>query len=170
MVKQSPIRRQASHSKSFREGINILTDEINLALQWQRPSILLAVHKSKLGQVKAQETLEREIVKKNGKVRRIKINDANTDVISLLCKTPNRDGIVFFVSGIEGAEKQRAGAVYRALNMHREFLVEQHIRVVFWLTELEAGNLPHHAPDFWAFRHRVVEFASRQSARKDPSP
>ncbi|MBI5354085.1 MAG: hypothetical protein HZB50_15695 [Chloroflexi bacterium] len=170
MVKQPPIRRQASHSKSFREGISILTDEINLALQWQRPSILLTVHKSKLGQVKAQETLEREIVKKNIKVKRIKINSSNTDIISVLCRTPDRDRIVFFVSGIETAEKQKAGDVYRALNMHREFLVEQHVRVVFWLTELEAGNLPHHAPDFWAFRHRVVEFASRENPKKGPTP
>lgn len=165
MKKQSANRPQAAHSKSFREGINILTDEINLALKWQRPSILLTVHKSKLGQVKAQGALEREIVKNNIKVKYIKVASTNTDVISVLCKTPNHDEIVFFVSGIETIEKKKSGDVYRALNMHREFLVEQRIRVVFWLTELEAGNLPHCAPDFWAFRHRVVEFASRQNVK-----
>jgi tetratricopeptide (TPR) repeat protein len=29
---------------------------------------------------------------------------------------------------------------------------------VFWLTRSEFLKLPRHAPDFWAFRHKVVDF------------
>jgi tetratricopeptide (TPR) repeat protein len=36
--------------------------------------------------------------------------------------------------------------------------VEDKVRAVFWLTEREAAELPRRAPDFWAFRHWVVEF------------
>ena len=163
MSKPAAIRRQPTHSKSFREGINILTDEITLACKWQRPSILLAVHKSKPEQTKAQATLEREIIKKNKRVKRIKISGTAPDVINTLCKTSNHDEIVFFISGIGSEARQKSGDVYRALNMHRELLVEQQIRVVFWLTDSEAAALPQHAPDFWAFRHRVVEFATRKT-------
>ena len=161
MTKPVATHRQSSPSKSFREGIDILMDELTLALQWQRPSILLAVHKSKAGQAKAQETLKREIIKKNKNVKRVKISGTAPDVIKILCKTPDHDELVFFVSGIGIETGKKSGDVYRALNMHREWLVEEQIRVIFWLTNSEAAHLPHHAPDFWAFRHRVVEFPSR---------
>ena len=52
---------------------------------------------------------------------------------------------------------------YRALNMQRELFVENRVKAVLWLTTAEAANLARHAPDFWAFRHRVVEFVSQRS-------
>ena len=35
--------------------------------------------------------------------------------------------------------------------------MEEKIRAVFWLTAVESRGLPRFAPDFWAFRHRVIE-------------
>jgi len=154
------------HSKSFKEGIEILMDEIALALQWQRPSILLAVHASKSEQTKAQQALEKKILKLNKKVKSIKAASKTPDVISTMCTTRNHSELVFFISEIENAKGLVNGNIYNALNLHREMLVEQHIRVVFWLTELEAEKLPHRAPDFWAFRHRVVEFAPIRGTKK----
>jgi phosphoglycerate dehydrogenase-like enzyme len=158
--------KQGFHSKSFKEGVEILADEIKLAFQWQRPSILLAVHNSKPEQIKAQQALEKELIKSNKKVKLIKAAGMTPDVISVMCKTTGHEEIVFFVSGMGNAEGLINSAVSNALNMHRELLVEQRIRVVFWLTKLEASSLPHHAPDFWAFRHRVVEFAGSRGPKK----
>ncbi len=141
-------------------------DEIALALQWQRPSILLAVHASKSEQTKAQQALEKKILKLNKKVKSIKAASKTPDVISTMCTTRNHSELVFFISEIENAKGLVNGNIYNALNLHREMLVEQHIRVVFWLTELEAEKLPHRAPDFWAFRHRVVEFAPIRGTKK----
>lgn len=162
MVKQSakskPAGSQAFHSRSFKEGLDILKDEIQLAFQWHRPSILLAVHNSRTSQIKAQKALELEITKINKMVARIQADSKSPDVISTMCRTPNNHNYIFFVSDLGRAEEADALKVFRALNMHRELLVEQQIRVIFWLTKLEAASLPHYAPDFWAFRHRVVEF------------
>lgn len=173
MVKQLATRQTTSksafYSKAFKEGIEILKDEIQLAIQWQRPSILLAVHNSKLGQLKAQQALELELQKTSKKVEWIKTNSKTPDVISIMCNFPNHTEIVFFVSGIGNAEGIISGDVYRALNFHRELLVEHHIRVVFWFTKNEAASLPHQAPDFWAFRHRVIEFAPSRGTTKDTS-
>lgn len=159
-IKHQTAREQVPYSKSLKEGLGNLKDEIQLAFQWQRPSILLAIHNSKIGQIKAQQALEQELIKTDKRVARINADGNTLDVIRVMCKTSNKDEVVFFVSGIGNAEDAITHKVYNALNMHRELLVEQHIRVVFWLTKLEAANLPHYAPDFWAFRHRVVEFAS----------
>lgn len=164
------IIHQRSHSKAFKEGLGILTEEIELALQWNRPSILLAVHNSKTGRMDAQRSLEREMRKRDRQVLHINVESANPDVIRLMSETPNSADTIFFVSGIENADQASNGKVYRALNIRRELLEERRIRVVFWLNESEAAALPRLAPDFWAFRHRCVEFAPKRGTKKQSVP
>ena len=162
--------QKRSHSKAFKEGIGILAEEIELALKWNRPSILLAVHNSKTGRIDAQRSLEREIIKREKQVARINIESAKPDVIRTMSETPDSMDIVFFVSGIENANRESDGKVYRALNIRRDLLVEKHICVVFWLSESEAADLPRLAPDFWAFRHRAVEFAPKRGSKNQFIP
>jgi tetratricopeptide (TPR) repeat protein len=57
---------------------------------------------------------------------------------------------------------------YRALNMHREYLVEEGIKAIFWLSDGEGRQLARFAPDFWAFRHLVVAFPELPSNGKLP--
>jgi tetratricopeptide (TPR) repeat protein len=75
-----------------------------------------------------------------------------------LSRRADRKKAVFSVVGLsQGGGKGGANA-YRALNIRRELLVDHQLRAIFWLTGAEARELSRHAPDFWAFRHRVVEF------------
>lgn len=145
-------------------------EEIEMALQWSRPSILLAVHNSIIGRVETQHFLERELSKKNKKVTYVNIDGAHPDIIRIMCETPNSENTVFFISGIENANRASEGKVYRALNISRELLVEKSICVVFWLNESEAANLSRLAPDFWAFRYRFVEFASKRGTKNQSIP
>ena len=84
----------------------------------------------------------------------------------------NLDNVVFFVEGLRWGSGQADVHAYQTLNNHREFFIENQIRVVFWLTEKEAIDLAHFAPDYWAFRHRVIEFVEFAPARSNlrPSP
>ena len=82
-----------------------------------------------------------------------------------------RDGMspaktVFFISNLDSGGGRDGHEAYRGLNLHRELFVDEAIKAVFWLTVNEAGSLPRLAPDFWAFRHRVVEFISQRTAGK----
>ena len=147
------------YSKAFKEGISSLMDEIRLAMKWVRPSILVAVHKGIRGQEKARTQLKKEIEALGKKVRTIEANKENLNVIQSILRSPERDKSVFFVSGIGRNNDAGRGAIYRALNFQRELLVENRIILVLWLGAAEAAELPLQAPDFWAFRHRVVEFA-----------
>jgi hypothetical protein len=73
---------------------------------------------------------------------------------------------VFFVTGIGRNDEPERRDIYRALNFHREMLVENRVILVLWLAAAEAAELPYLAPDFWAFRHRVVEFAPDRGGTK----
>jgi tetratricopeptide (TPR) repeat protein len=162
--------QKKSHSKSSTEGLGILTEEIELALLWNRPNILLAIHDSKTGRIETQQSLEKIIVEKGKRVNHINVDSTNPDVILEMSEAPNSTDVIFFISGIENADRASDGKVCRALNIRRELLVEKGIRAVFWLNESEAANLPRLAPDFWSFRHRVVEFSPKRGTKKQSLP
>jgi hypothetical protein len=144
--------------ESFKERIDLLFEELTFAIQWQRPSILLAFHDSKDVRDTVELVLESRLVGIGQQVVQFKVNERHFDIPLLLSKRPNRDHTVYFVTGlIQGGGKDGANA-YRALNIRREFFVDYAIRAILWLSKDEAVKLSRHAPDFWAFRHRVVEF------------
>src|SRR3990172_12130228 len=78
------------YSKAFKEGIASLMDEIQLAFQWSRPSILVAVHKGSAGQEKARSKLKQEIEATGRKVQSIEADKGNLNVIQTILKSPNR--------------------------------------------------------------------------------
>ena len=54
----------------------------------------------------------------------------------------------------------------RRMSLQREYFVDRRIRIVFWLTQNEIVKLAHAAPEFWAHRHRVVEFVEAPKAEQ----
>lgn len=151
-------------SESFEDCISTLLEEIDLAIKWDRPSILLAVFASEVINNQAQESLEKHLEWLGQKVTRVKVDKENFDLAWFLSQFEQHEKVVFFISGLRwGGGRSRSNA-YQALNMRRELFVDEKIRLVIWLNQKEASDLPHHAPDFWAFRHRVVEFPDNGSA------
>jgi|GEM_PF-2366294 len=167
---ENHIADKGFHSKSSKSGLEILMGELELALKWNRPSILFAVHDSQKGRKETQRSLEKLLINKGVRVEQIQIESETPDIIRVMGEKPNSGGVVFYVSGIENADRAAEGKVYRALNISRELLVEKCICVVFWVNEIEMTNLPRFAPDFWAFRHRVVEFAPKRGSKKQSIP
>ena len=152
-------------SKSFNEGLLTLLSEVELAITWDRPSILIVVHKSKIGQQKACRELEKRLTTKNRTVIHIKPDDDQPSIFQTILKKTRVDQDVFFVESL-GTRPE----TFSSLNLYRETLVEEKIRILFWLTEQEAKQLPYLAPDFWAFRHRVIEFAAGHGSKKHVLP
>lgn len=157
-------------SKSFDENIRTLFSEIELAIQWKRPSILLAICKSKLSQNKAENALERSVQKLGQSIVRVIVNEKHPDAVQAILENRSVDQSIFFVSNLDQGGGDDGKNAYRILNLYREWFIEQGVRCVFWLTLSEASNLPKFAPDFWAFRHRVIEFASPHGSTQKSLP
>jgi tetratricopeptide (TPR) repeat protein len=139
----------------FAERVDRLARELELAIRWDRPSILLAVYSSIYVMGDAAAALEAQLREGGQQVVWVRVNgEADADIPMRLAEHPQRNGAVFFVSGLQWGGQ----TALRALNIRREYFVDQRLRAVFWLTENEAVAIARQAPDFWAFRHRVVEF------------
>ena len=61
---------------------------------------------------------------------------------------------VFFVHNMEKGFPE----ALRYLNFKREDIIDHQVMAVFWVTEKELTRIGNEAPDFFAFRNRVIEF------------
>jgi len=143
----------------FEDRIDILFHELELATKWQRPSVLLAIYNSDDIRADADIALENRLHNLGQSTYHIRIkNQKNADISLLISELADFGNVVFFIEGLRWEAGEDDRCTYRILNKSREFFIENQIRVVFWLTEHEAIDLAHFAPDYWAFRHRVIEF------------
>lgn len=145
---------------SLEENLEILIDEIKLAVQWQRPSILLTVHRSNLGRDKIRQVLDARLATLGLLVIKLNVDKDHPNPARWILENQKGSEPVYFISNLEWGGGEQGIEAFKALNLYREQFIENRIKAVFWLTLNEASGLARHAPDFWAFRHRVVEFAS----------
>jgi tetratricopeptide (TPR) repeat protein len=145
--------------ETFSERVDLLFGELERSVRFDRPSILLAVYQSEIVRAEAEAALAAKLHDLGHQVAAYRVTGENdADIPFVLSRQPDIATTVYFVSGLQWGGGRDSAMAYRALNLRREYFVDYRIRAVFWLTEKEAAQLPRLAPDFWAFRHRVVEF------------
>jgi tetratricopeptide (TPR) repeat protein len=158
MAKSNRTSARSNPPDPFDDRVDTLFGELELAVKWGRPSILLAVYKSEFVQADAERLLNAKLAQMGIKVIHVQVNENQFDIPLQLIKQSDLEKTVFFISGLRWGGGRAGRNAYRALNIRREYLVDYKIRAVFWLTNDESAELPFRAPDFWAFRHQVIEF------------
>jgi tetratricopeptide (TPR) repeat protein len=154
-----PVSVENNHLEPFDDRIDTLFREIELAAKWQRPSVLWAIYNSEYVRSDADIALENRLQNLGQRTHHIKIeNQDGADISVQIAKLVHLDNVVIFVEGLRWGAGQTNCNVYHALNNRLEFFVDHQVRMVFWLTEKEAIDLAHFSPDYWAARHRVIEF------------
>jgi hypothetical protein len=151
---------------AFEDRVNIVLDEVALGIQWERPSLILVVYRSEHVKNMVQAILTKSIGASGQDVLHYAVDKDHYDIPLELLDHPKHERAVFFVSGLRWGGGRGYSNAYRALNMHREYLVEGNIKALFWITVNEGKQLARHSPDFWAFRHRVVEFLDLPSKKR----
>ena len=142
----------------FAEQLNRLMRELDRAVRLDSPLIALALYHSEFVRAEAEAAVEEMLRGMGQEVERVLISQKQPDLPRTLRDKPNSRTTVYFASGVQFGGGKDGLNGYRALNIRREYFIEYKLRVVFWLTKEEMVGLSRHAPDFWAFRHRSVEF------------
>ncbi|WKZ34338.1 MAG: hypothetical protein QY332_12020 [Anaerolineales bacterium] len=150
----------AKGERTFRANIATLHDELIAAHQWSRPSIIIAICNDHWVQKKAMTILGEKFKKSDG----LSVVDFNffaktPDIIHHFMDLGEKNNSIVFSYNLDQPGREDEGIAYRALNMQREYFVEEGIKLLLWLNPHEASLLPNRAPDFWAFRHLVVIFS-----------
>ena len=154
----------------FKDRIDIVLDELTLGINWDRPSLILAVYRSEQIKKKVQSNLANSLKGLGQAIFNYSVDESHYDIPIDLLNHPTHGGAVYFVSGLRWGGGRGYSNAYRALNMHREYFIEGNIRVLFWLTKSEAKQCSRFAPDFWSFRHKVVEFPEFPPQKNSSKP
>ena len=143
---------------AFEDRVNIVLEELSLGIKWERPCIILVVYRSEHIKNLVQAILSKSLGESVKAVLHYAVDKQHFDIPLELLDHPGHEQAIFFVSGLSRGGGKRYSNAYRALNMHREYLVEGKIKALFWLSKNEAKQITRFSPDFWAFRHKVIEF------------
>ena len=129
-----------------------LNNYLNRAHRHNKASILFALYLSEFLRSDMERSLSALLKEQGLQVAGVDAG-AHKDLPAFFSST-NSDDTVFFVHNIEKGFPE----ALQFLNFKRENLVEDHVKVIFWVTEEELSRISREAPDFFAFRNRVVEF------------
>jgi len=146
--------------ETFEDRMEMLARELEMAVRWQRPCLMLVLYGSEYARRDAQTELEKCLMAMKQRPAHIRVKDQRdtVDIFNFLGEFSEPAHTVFFVDGLHNGIS-RQGNVYALLNSQRDFFKEKQIRVVFWLTQSEAVEFAHRAPDLWAQRHCLIELA-----------
>jgi len=129
-----------------------LSNYLNRAHKHNKASILFALYLSEFLRSDMERSLSALLKEQGLQVAGVDAGE-NKDLPAFFSST-NFDDTVFFVRNIGKGFPE----ALQFLNFKRENLVEDSVKVVFWVTEEELSRISREAPDFFAFRNRVVEF------------
>ena len=146
-------------SLPFDDRIDILFQEIELAVRWDRPSIIFAIYKSDQIRDEVNEKLAKKLSSISQKTHTIITNHKDQfSFLSQISQLADLPQSVLLIEGFDwecGAEGVR---VFKEFNEHREYFIDNNIRAIFWLFENEVSEFATNATECWILRHRVVEF------------
>jgi len=161
---------RVNRQDAFSERVKDILEELLLGMKWQRPSLIMAIYRSQHTRNRVQHDLAGALGENGYRVLTYHVDPGHYDIPRELLEHPGRASSVYFIQDIRRGGGRGYSNACRALNMHREYLVEGGIKAVFWLDEKEHRQVCRHAPDFWAFRHRVVEFPELPTRQAAVSP
>jgi superkiller protein 3 len=146
-------------SLPFQDRVDILFREIELAVRWDRPSILFAIYKSDITRDEVNTLLQEKLEKIAQKTHFIQTSFNNQfDFLSQISQLPELSQTVLIIDGFNWECGPEGVHVFTEFNKNREYFIDNNIRAIFWLYENEVSDFAANATECWILRHRVVEF------------
>ncbi len=130
------------------------------AYKYKKPSILFAMYLSEFLRADVENSLEKSLKEQGFKV--VSVDAGKNKDIPFFISSMNSNNTVFLVFNMEKGFPE----ALQFLNFKREELIGNNAKVVFWVKEEELARISQDAPDFFAFRNRVVEFMETPLAKE----
>jgi hypothetical protein len=139
-------------NETYEARVSRLENYLIRAYRYNKASILFAMYLSEFLRNDVEKSLEKFL--KEQRLKIVSVDAGKNKDLPSFFSSMNSNNIVFLVHDMEKGFPD----ALQYLNFKREELVEHQIKVVFWVREKELARISREAPDFFAFRNRVVEF------------
>ena len=141
-----------SEQDLFEARVSRLVNYLTRAHKHNKPSILFALYLSEFLRADVENSLKKSLEEQGTEIVAVDAGE-NKDIPSFISSI-NSKNTVFLVHNLEKGFPE----ALKFLNFKREELVDNKVKVIFWVKEEELARITLEAPDFFAFRNRVVEF------------
>jgi len=145
---------------AFEGRVLRLANYLSRAYKYNKPSILFAMYLSEFLRSDVENSLKSALAAQGLEV--VSVDTINFKDLPSFFAAKNSDNTVFFVYNLDKGFPE----ALQYLNFKREVLVEHQVKAVFWVREAELARISLEAPDFFAFRNRVVEFMEVPAAEE----
>ncbi|MBE0524362.1 MAG: tetratricopeptide repeat protein [Methanosarcinales archaeon] len=132
--------------------VSRLANYLIRAHKYNKASILFALYLSEYVRIDVEKEIKK-LLNEQG-LEAISVDAGEHKDLPSFFSLKNSDHTVFFVQNMEKGFPE----ALKYLNFKREEIVEYKVKAVFWVTDKELTCIDNEAPDFFAFRNRVVEF------------
>jgi tetratricopeptide (TPR) repeat protein len=150
----------------FEERLEILSGELELAVKWQRPCMVLVVYSSEYVRADVEAAMENQLIDLGQKCIHLSVKNRDPKaVLPFFKELKDPKSSVYLIDGFRWGGGDESSA-YSTASLLREYFVQQQLRAVFWMTPNEISKLAHAVPDLWAHRHRVIEFVESPKAEQ----
>src|SRR5512136_427859 len=86
---------------SFQQRVNVILDELRLAIKWGRPSLITAVFRSEHIKNRIQSRLSRSLEESGQDILCYRVEPAHYDIPLDLMDYPGHEKAVFFICGLQ---------------------------------------------------------------------
>ena len=146
-------------SASFEDSMEVLIQELDLAIRWHRPAILLVSYGSVYVRDDSVSMLEIFLMDRDQKIIWISAGDTVVSSLGFWEKMlEDTDNVVFFIDQFTEHAYQRRFMSF--LEHHSYLFTEKKARLVFWLTFKESSMLAYQASALWQGRLRLIELTA----------
>ena len=122
------------------------------AHKYNKASILFALYLSEYVRADVEKEI-RQLLNEQG-LEALSVDAGEHKDLPSFFSSRSAEKTVFFVHSMEKGFPE----ALRYLNFKREEIIDHRVKAVFWVTDKELTRIGNEAPDFFAFRNRVVEF------------
>ena len=122
------------------------------AHKYSKASILFALYLSEYVRADVEKEIK-QLLDKQG-LEALNVDAGEHKDLPSFFSSSSSGQTVFFVHNLEKGFPE----ALRYLNFKREDIIDHQVKAVFWVTEKELTRIGNEAPDFFAFRNRVIEF------------
>jgi tetratricopeptide (TPR) repeat protein len=122
------------------------------AHKYNKASILFALYLSEYVCADVEKEIK-QLLNEHG-LESLNVDAGEHKDLPYFFSSSSSDQTVFFIHNMEKGFPD----ALRHLNFKREDIIDHQVKAIFWVTEKELTCIGNEAPDFFAFRNRVVEF------------
>lgn len=145
-----------------KEILRSIKEELTLAIRWDRPSLLVVSNNNPFQFLLLLRDLGNIIHELGQTAVHIHATPREFDIPLMIRADPEKLENIYVITGLDDGSESGLGHSYKALNIRRELLIEDHVRAIFCVTKEEYTKLPILALDFWVFRHRSFELPTNK--------